>query len=65
MKVAKDYIEDPTPKKSKALAKLVTDTLARDPDLLVWFNKMFSWSNTDSGIHLDYKIQEPTIPSQN
>ena len=63
MKIANDYIEEPTPKKSEALAKLVTDTLAKDPDLLVWFNKMFEWSNTPSGVHIDYKVKTPTIPS--
>lgn len=62
MKIAKDYIEEPTDKKSISLKKLVTDTLSKDPELLFWFNTMFVWSNTDNGgIDLNYKIN-PRLP---
>ena len=66
MKIAKDYIEDPTPKKSRKLAELVKDTLAKDPELLTWFNTMFRWENTpNGGVHIDYKVKSPTIPCGN
>lgn len=62
MKIAKDYIDEPSNKKSLALKKIVVDTLSKDPELLVWFNTMFVWTNTDNGgIDLNYKIN-PTMP---
>lgn len=62
MKIAKDYIDKPSDKKSLALKKIVVDTLSKDPELLVWFNTMFVWTNTDNGgIDLNYKIN-PTMP---
>ena len=65
MKIAHDCITEPTPKKEAKLKSLVTDTLAKDPELLTWFNTMFRWENTANGVSIDYKVKEPTIPYGN
>lgn len=65
MKIAHDFIQEPTPKKEAKLKSLVLDTLVKDPELLNWFNTMFRWENTDHGVSIDYKIKEPTIPCGN
>jgi len=62
MKIAKDYLQDPTDLKQTKLKKIVVDTLQKDPDLLLWFNAMFTWTNTKHGIDLNYRIN-PNIPS--
>jgi hypothetical protein len=62
MKIAKDYIEDPTDRKQAKLKTIVTETLQKDPNLLMWFNAMFTWRNTKFGIDLHYRIK-PNIPS--
>jgi len=63
MKVANDYVTHPSPKKQKALGKLVRGVLEKDPDLLCWFNVMFNWRNTEDGVELAYKIKVPRFPS--
>jgi len=62
MKIANDYIKNPSPKKQKKLQTVVVETLQRDPELLTWFNTMFKWSNTEHGVEISYKITPPQIP---
>ncbi len=61
MKIADDYVKSPSPKKEKALGKLVKDVLQKDPQLLTWFNTMFNWRNREDGIQLAYAIK-PKFP---
>ena len=62
MKIADDCIKNNTPKRQAQLAKIVTETLQKDPELLMWFNKMFHWRNTEHGVELNYRIKTPKIP---
>jgi hypothetical protein len=57
-----NYIQDPTDKKQAKLKDLVQKSIQLDDHLLFWFNAMFKWRNTRSGLTVDYK-NKPSIPS--
>ena len=62
MKIADDCIKNNSPKRQAQLAKVVAETLQKDPELLMWFNRMFHWRNTEHGVELNYRIKAPSIP---
>ena len=62
MKIADDCIKNNTPKRQGELYKIVTETLQKDPELLMWFNTMFHWRNTEHGVEINYRIKTPKIP---
>ena len=57
VKVVYDYKEDPTDKKQAKLAEIVSDSIKRDPELLLWFNAMFDWSNTPFGLDVKFRVE--------
>jgi len=61
VKVVYDYIENPTDKKQVKLAKLVSESIKHDQELLLWFNAMFEWFNTKDGLDVKFRV-ELTLP---
>ena len=55
VKVVEDYSKEPTDKKQAKLQQLVTQSIKLDSQLLLWFNAMFTWRNTQFGLHVDFR----------
>jgi hypothetical protein len=57
-----NYLQDPTDKKQSKLKDIVQKSIHLDQELLFWFNAMFKWRNTTSGLHVEYR-HKPRIPN--
>tara|TARA_R100001460_G_scaffold9310_1_gene22596 strand:- start:3494 stop:3733 length:240 start_codon:yes stop_codon:yes gene_type:complete len=57
VKVVDDYVKEPTDKKQAKLLQLVTDSIKLDGELMLWFNAMFKWRNTQTGLDVNYRNQ--------
>jgi len=55
VKVVENYLQDPTDKKQYKLSDIVQKSIQLDQQLLFWFNAMFIWRNTESGLHVEYR----------
>jgi hypothetical protein len=55
VKLVENYLQDPTDRKQAKLKVVVNDATVVDPSLVMWFNAMFKWRNTKSGLHVDFR----------
>jgi|TARA_R100001463_G_scaffold95442_1_gene150022 hypothetical protein len=62
VKVVEDYVKDPSDRKQAKLKQFVSESIQRDPELLLWFNVMFKWRNTNFGLDVDFKYK-PELPN--
>lgn len=61
VKIVEDYIADPTDKKQAKLLQFVTESIKLDSELMLWFNAMFKWRNTKTGLDVTFRT-EPKFP---
>ena len=61
VKVVENYLQDPTDRKQAKLKDLVQKSIHMDQALLFWFNAMFNWRHTPSGLTVDFK-NKPKFP---
>ena len=57
VKVVEEYINDPSDKKQAKLLQLVTDSINLDSELMLWFNAMFKWRNTQFGLDVTFRTK--------
>ena len=62
VKVVEDYVRDPSDGKQAKLKQFVSESIQKDPELLLWFNVMFKWRNTLTGLDVDFKYK-PELPN--
>ena len=39
------------------LASIVKESVKHVPELLLWFNAMFTWRNTQFGLEVDFRVK--------
>ncbi len=55
--IVEEYQRDPSDKKQAKLASIVKESVKHVPELLLWFNAMFTWRNTQFGLEVDFRVK--------